>query len=780
MKKIIWQLMLCMALIVGNGASVADDESRFPPITPENRGQASMIQVLSNGGVRDLAWSPDSQQLAVSARGGTWIYDINLPNTPNHYIKEQTLSSKVIYSPKGDIYISYTPFDYCPMGICEDGQATYVYDANTHELLTDLHLGVSEIVFFRDGDYVAVSSFDYGILIWRTDSFKENIGKHPSDFYHCQILTPAEAGGMTFSPDENLVTYSVWRTQNISPGDKSIQFWDTKTCLVHFAVTTFTADDSMSFPPYTARLSAYSPDGRYAIIPFFSDIARQHYLYLWDVPAVRDLGKLPDEILEEHIWGFTPDSQHLLLYDKDTSLAKIWHIASQTTVRAFYADSITRLDATSLLMRRAGDLYRITETTETLLWDDESHVKSVIPTDNRQALIIQHDNNKTVLLDITSQTIIHEWSYSVNPKITPDKSKMVWVEDNTIQVWDFARAEQTQLQNFMNTGRNTVWSATENTMVTLNDSDNITRFEVWTLTETGFEYRWNTERSTDILEVGDDYIVTSDSEGVHFWDVPTGALVAQVSSDCDPSDSFCARWLAIQAREAQPEDPITIAPPFMRNGNQFTLNYDDQSVTYTVPDHIMTFVDSPSYSRLSNSIKWYIIPNGDVLMSVKGMVYNVTQDTAMQMGYVEQIGCDDGCYPFEFTKVWVSRDGKLLFGDAWAEDNNSNTINSVITAWDIETGKLHYNVHGTWNDNVYMSQDEQFVFSFGVEFYFGMGKTYYNRNGGVYDAHTGEVILGFDTYGMNAERVEVSPLRRFVVVHSDINRIWAVVNHDDN
>ncbi|MDX2078954.1 MAG: hypothetical protein SFZ02_21155 [bacterium] len=71
MKKIYRILLVCIALIWVNSASVADDESRFPPITPENRGQASMIQALSQGDPLELAWSPNADRLALTASGGT-------------------------------------------------------------------------------------------------------------------------------------------------------------------------------------------------------------------------------------------------------------------------------------------------------------------------------------------------------------------------------------------------------------------------------------------------------------------------------------------------------------------------------------------------------------------------------------------------------------------------------------------------------------------------------------------------------------------------------------
>ncbi|HRF98697.1 MAG TPA: hypothetical protein PLZ51_25990, partial [Aggregatilineales bacterium] len=67
MKRIYHILLVCIALIWVNSASIADDDAHFPPIMPENRSQTEMIQMLSQGGVHQLTWSPNGEQLAVTA-----------------------------------------------------------------------------------------------------------------------------------------------------------------------------------------------------------------------------------------------------------------------------------------------------------------------------------------------------------------------------------------------------------------------------------------------------------------------------------------------------------------------------------------------------------------------------------------------------------------------------------------------------------------------------------------------------------------------------------------
>jgi len=75
-------LVLCL-----NISFAQDDEPSYPPITPENAQQLEMIQVLSKGEPRDFVWSPDGTHLAITATGGTWIYDMTDEDMPSYWVK---------------------------------------------------------------------------------------------------------------------------------------------------------------------------------------------------------------------------------------------------------------------------------------------------------------------------------------------------------------------------------------------------------------------------------------------------------------------------------------------------------------------------------------------------------------------------------------------------------------------------------------------------------------------------------------------------------------------
>ncbi|MDX2078955.1 MAG: hypothetical protein SFZ02_21160 [bacterium] len=539
---------------------------------------------------------------------GHWIYNVNEPNIPRHHIKGHDLIASVQFAPHDDIYISYT--SRCPMGICEDGQRAYIHDAQTHEILHEIWMSHISAYFIRDGEYLALSSYSHGIVIWRTDSFKENIGRDASEFYQCQIRTQAPVSYVQFSDD------------------------------------------------------------------------------------------------------------------------KTW-------------------------------------------------------------LIVRYGDNGTKIVDIATQTVIYEWDYPVLPTIAPDKSKMAWIKEGYIATVNIETGEELDISYFQNVGNHVHWSDSDNTMVTYTqagddypfsyyyDASDEPIFIVWTLTDNGFEYRWSKQDDyVEFVHVGDDYIILTNGGPVEFWDTQRGHLVALISADdCHPSNIFCERWLAVR-----PDEASYIITSVQRDGAVFTFehpNLPEGGQSYTIPDHIIAQLDEPD----NQPVTWQLADNGDILAQFGKGVYNVTQDTRMQMGQITSLATcrtPANCSSFLIENTRLSRDGTRLFGSGWAAHYQFlDHTQTVLTAWDVVSGKRLYNVIGDTYDDIDLSDDEAYVFLYGNEFYYGMGKTYYNRYAEIYDARTGDMLKFVDTYGGNAYDIDVSPNRRFIVVHSDNNRIWAVVESDE-
>ncbi|HRF96293.1 MAG TPA: hypothetical protein PLZ51_13900, partial [Aggregatilineales bacterium] len=234
-------------------------------------------------------------------------------------------------------------------------------------------------------------------------------------------------------------------------------------------------------------------------------------------------------------------------------------------------------------MLRTGNLYRVTATEETLLFDDEAYITDVSMTDDKTWFIVRYGNHGTKIVDIATQTVIYEWAYPVLPTIAPDKSKIAWIEEGYIATVNIETGEELDISYFQNVGNHIHWSDTDNTMVTYTqagddypfsyyyDASDEPVFIVWTLTDNGFEYRWSKEDDySQFLYAGDDYILLMNGSTVEFWDTQTGELVERVlANSCDPSNIFCERWLAIRPEETS----SYIITSVQRDGAVFTFEH---------------------------------------------------------------------------------------------------------------------------------------------------------------------------------------------------------------
>ncbi|MCU0481589.1 MAG: hypothetical protein MUE54_10310, partial [Anaerolineae bacterium] len=260
-------------------------------------------------------------------------------------------------------------------------------------------------------------------------------------------------------------------------------------------------------------------------------------------------------------------------------------------------------------------------------------------------------------------------------------------------------------------------------------------------------------------------------------------------NDCaisDQSDLFCARWNAIRATQ-NIQEPTQIEPYVWVDGNLITVSHPDYPtypITYTIPDHIASQLNTftnPQSRDVDEQVAWIIMPNGDFIVRFGYTIYNITQDTAMRMGYVSAPDeyCRTECYSFPFHRIWFSKDGTRLFAQGQIEsDPFSVARDRILSAWDVETGRHLYDIRGSLDAFVSPSGDEQYIFLKGSETYVGMGKTFYNRYAGIFDAFTGELVVWAETFDDNVWDMVVSPNRRFVIIYSDAPRLWAVVENE--
>ncbi|HRF96407.1 MAG TPA: WD40 repeat domain-containing protein, partial [Aggregatilineales bacterium] len=76
-----------------------------PIITDQNIEQVTQLAMFGRGSIREIAYSPDSQTLAVATSVGLWLYDVDAPDTPPRYL-DVGLAWDMAYSPDGQFIIA--------------------------------------------------------------------------------------------------------------------------------------------------------------------------------------------------------------------------------------------------------------------------------------------------------------------------------------------------------------------------------------------------------------------------------------------------------------------------------------------------------------------------------------------------------------------------------------------------------------------------------------------------------------------------------------------------
>ena len=158
------------------------------------------IARLGQGFIFGMAFSPDKASLAVGARVGVWMYELDTMQPVTLFETERGMISNVVLSPDGK-WVATSNAD----GIIK------VREIETQQRVANIqgwHGGTSQLAFSPDSRYIAASGHGYGdIYVWcaktgqHVASFKVNVTpkegeKYPTRFPLC------------FSPDGQLLAYS--------------------------------------------------------------------------------------------------------------------------------------------------------------------------------------------------------------------------------------------------------------------------------------------------------------------------------------------------------------------------------------------------------------------------------------------------------------------------------------------------------------------------------------------------------------------------------------------
>ncbi|RKU16433.1 hypothetical protein C6503_12455 [Candidatus Poribacteria bacterium] len=268
----------------------------LPNVPAQNYSQWSLLEGVTarigKGVITDIAYSPDSRQLAVASLIGIWIYDARTGAELDLLTRQSSIYS-VAYSPDGrtlaaadsrnvflwdvvtgkykttlitatkDMFFTINSITYSPDGTTlatAGGAAAYLWNADTGEHKTTLieHVhGVNSLMYSPDGKTIATTIGNYTVCLWDADTKKRKVTLkgHTDTVY-----------SVAYSPDGKTIATA-------SRGE--VRFWDAKT-----GRHTVTLKEHMLSPD----LIAYSPDGKTIATAIGSPHYRQHdeIIYFWD------------------------------------------------------------------------------------------------------------------------------------------------------------------------------------------------------------------------------------------------------------------------------------------------------------------------------------------------------------------------------------------------------------------------------------------------------------------------------------------------------------------
>lgn len=223
-----------------------------PTFSAQSLGLITEVGAINDlGGVRDINWSPDDQQFAVSTVGATWIYDIANLSLPPKRLKSNGVQTHDItrsdFNPDGSLIALYGPT--LEVWRVNPGQPEFIQTARVANILSG-KLAASDLS--TDWSYYASSPGDE-ITIWEAGTAEP-----------IRVLSGHSlVGSLLFSPDTRTLVSGGAGGMMVS--DTTLRFWDVETGEQRAVVDGFMGMPKLVFTPDSetliAQLSVEGPGG---------------------------------------------------------------------------------------------------------------------------------------------------------------------------------------------------------------------------------------------------------------------------------------------------------------------------------------------------------------------------------------------------------------------------------------------------------------------------------------------------------------------------------------
>jgi WD40 repeat protein len=149
---------------------VAAQDSALPElevITAENAGRIEQLGMLGRGRMRELAYSPDGEILAIASSVGVWLYNPDDLNAEPRFLEGHTAPvTAIAFSPDGRYLASGS-----------DDFMVRIWDVATGDEIANLRAGyidvVTDVAFTPDGRYLVTAGNDSRLRLYDTQTWEQ-------------------------------------------------------------------------------------------------------------------------------------------------------------------------------------------------------------------------------------------------------------------------------------------------------------------------------------------------------------------------------------------------------------------------------------------------------------------------------------------------------------------------------------------------------------------------------------------------------------------------------